>query len=271
MRQAQVAGAAVGAFTCYDLETAEGVLSAAEACDAPVVLLVSARSLAARSGQPLLLGLGSMVATSPIAACVQLDHLTALPDEQERWWPQAGALMIDGSSLPLPHNIALTRSAARLLAGSETEIEGEVGRLEGHEDRAQHEGVSTFTQPAEAAHFVSSTGACCVAVSVGNRHGPYPSPPALDWTLLAELVTAVNVPIALHGASGLNREDIGRAVGTGVRKVNFNADLRSAYLEALSLRLAEATRTLDLLALKQAASAAVHNVVLDKLSALGWQ
>ena len=264
------AGAALGAFTCYDLDTAEAVLAGAANRRSPVVLLVSAGSVGPPGGPALLAGLSEMAGASKVPACVQLDHLRALSSAQAEQWRRAGAFMVDGSALDFAANVDVTRAAVAAATAVGAEVEGELGRLKGDEDVASGDGPTTFTGPVQALDFVRSTGVCCLAVSVGNRHGPYPRSPDIQWSLLEELHRQVPVPLALHGASGLDESELGRAVSLGARKVNFNADLRSAYFGAIASGVGTFTPTLDLLALKKHVVGAVQEVVEEKLRRLGW-
>ena len=94
-----------------------------------------------------------------------------------------------------------------------------------------------LTDPAQAAAFVAATGVDCLAVAVGNVHGALlPAPRALDWARLAEIRAAVDVPLALHGGTGLTPAVMRRSLREGITKVNVNTGLRSAYLAATARR-----------------------------------
>jgi fructose/tagatose bisphosphate aldolase len=105
-------------------------------------------------------------------------------------------------------------------------------------------------------------------VSIGNVHGRYASPPSLYWARLGRICELVDVPLSLHGASGLPDEDVRRAVSLGISKVNVNAEIREGYLARLSEGLPEALNRLKLLDLEQAVVDAVAAVVREKLDLL---
>lgn len=270
LEEARARGRGLGAFTCYDLETASGVLRAALALDAPVTLLVSARSLSGAEGQALVAGLHRLVTSSGARACVELDHLEGPPGPEALDAFEPEAVMVDGSALDLGSNLTMTREAVARLAPFGGEVEGEVGRLEGDEDLALETAGGNLTDPVEAERYVRETGVVCLAVAVGNAHGPYRRPPVLAFDLLAELAARVPAPLALHGASGLSVDDLRRAVASGATKVNFNADLRAATLSALEEGAHEAREQLDLLGLKARVVASVEAVASSKLAMLGW-
>jgi tagatose 1,6-diphosphate aldolase GatY/KbaY len=249
LRNARETRSAVGAFTCYTLETAIGVIEAAEAQQAPVILLVSESSFAQPSGELLMSALRSVAERAPVPAAVQLDHVDNLEMIERAFAAGACAVMADGSRLPFDGNLAFTRAAVELADAVDGDVEAELGRIEGDEDIAALADTGALTDPAEAAGFVAGTGVACLAVSIGNVHGRYARPPVLDWPRLSSVRAAVAVPLSLHGASGLPDSDIHRAVAEGITKVNVNTELRSRIFEVLvedATRLQPDARLLEL-------------------------
>jgi tagatose 1,6-diphosphate aldolase GatY/KbaY len=260
--------AAAGAFTCYNLETASGVVRAAADLGVGVILLVSEQSFRAPGGDLLLSALRAVAERAPVPACVQLDHVADLELIEAAFELGAGAVMADGSRLPAEENAELVRRAVetgRRLGG---EVEAELGHVAGDEDVARAAAIGALTDPDEAASFVAATEAACLAVSIGNVHGIYRRPPALDWPRLVAIRERVSVPLSLHGASGLPNADLRRAVSHGIAKVNVSTELRERYLATLAERLEGArdgARVLELgLALTEAVAAAVD----EKLATL---
>lgn len=121
----------------------------------------------------------------------------------------------------------------------------------------------------EAEAFVAATRCDCLAVSVGNVHGRYAAPPRLDWERLDAIRESVDVPLSLHGASGLSDDDIRRAIALGVCKVNVNTELRQRYVQQLELGLPAARDGLRLLDLDAGVVDGVARVVVAKLDLLG--
>jgi tagatose 1,6-diphosphate aldolase GatY/KbaY len=259
-------GAAAGAFTCYDVTTAIGVVRAAEAESVPVILLVAEASFRAPSGRLLVPALLGVADAAAVPMCVQLDHVSddALIDAALE--AGIGAVMADGSRLPLAENAAFA-AAVRDRSGA-AGVEAELGHVEGGEDVAAATEAGALTDPDEAARFVAATGCDCLAVSIGNVHGRYASPPSLDWSRLERIRGLVDVPLSLHGASGLPAEGVRHAVSLGISKVNVNAEIREAYLGRLAERLPEALDGLKLLDLEQAVAEAVAAAVREKLELL---
>jgi tagatose 1,6-diphosphate aldolase GatY/KbaY len=264
LEERRAASAAVGAFTCYDVTTAVGVLRAAEVRRDPVILLVAEAAFRAEPGRLLMPALLAVADAARVPACVQLDHV----DDDALVYPalEAGvsAVMADGSKLPEEQNAAFV-AAVKRRAGNAA-VEAELGHTEGGEDVAAAVEAGALTDPEAAARFVAATGCDCLAVSIGNVHGRYAAPPRLDWDRLAEIRRLVDVPLSLHGASGLADEDVRRAITLGVCKVNVNTELRQRYFARLDSVLDRARDGLRLLELEAAVVEAVAEVVAEKLA-----
>jgi tagatose 1,6-diphosphate aldolase GatY/KbaY len=258
--------AAAGAFTCYDVTTAIGVVRAAEAQSVPAILLVAEGSFRADSGRLLVAALLAVADEAAVPICVELDHVSDDTLIDAAFAAGIGAVMADGSRLALEENIAFAAGVRRRAKGAGVEVE--LGRIEGDEDVAVATEAGAMTDPDQAAEFVAKTGCDCLAVSIGNVHGPYASIPSLDWARLERIAELVDVPLSLHGASGLPAEDLRRAVSHGISKVNVNAEIRERYLARLSERLPEALDGLKLLDLNETLVEAVAAVVREKLELL---
>ena len=269
LEEHRVAGTALGGFTCYDLETALGVLAAAHEADTAVLLLVSSAAFAQAGGEMLLAGLRAAAERSPAQACVQLDHVGDLEQIARAFEVGAGAVMADGSKLALEDNAALVGEAVRIARRHGGAVEAELGHISGDEDIARAAAAGQLTDPADVGPFLARTGAACLAVSIGNVHGTYSGTPELDWGRLAEIRAATEVPLSLHGASGLPDDAIRRAVSAGIAKVNVNTELREAYLEETARELPAVREGSNLLALHRRQSAASQALVARSLRLYG--
>lgn len=258
-------GSAVGAFTAYDLETAVAVLSAAEARNRPVILLVSRAALARDRGPALVGALRKCAARASVPVCLQLDHVSDLELMRRAAELGCGAVMADGSKLEFDRNVELVAAARKLVAASGAEVEGELGHLAGGEDVARAVTATGLTDPGQVGRFVEETGASCLAVSIGNVHGSYAAPPELDWSRLARIREETSAHLSLHGASGLDGDDISRAIDLGVTKVNVNLELRQAYILATEQALQGAANGYDMLELHDRQIAAVEAVAGAKI------
>jgi tagatose 1,6-diphosphate aldolase GatY/KbaY len=266
LEERRAARAAVGAFTCYDVTTAMGVVRAAEARGDPVLLLASEASFRSPSGRLLLPALLAVGAEARVPACVQLDHVDDGELIHAALEAGAGAVMADGSKLPADDNASFVASVRARAPNAG--VEAELGHVEGAEDVANPTEAGSLTDPDEAAWFVAATACDCLAVSIGNVHGRYARPPQLDWQRLGAIRERVDVPLSLHGASGLPDADVTRAIALGVCKVNVNTELRARYLAELEAGLPAAKQGLRLLDLEADIVDAVADTVGAKLSIL---
>jgi tagatose 1,6-diphosphate aldolase GatY/KbaY len=258
------AGAAVGAFTCYDVTTALGVVRAAEQRRDPVILLVAEASFRAESGRLLVPALLAVAHAARIPACVQLDHVDDPALIDAAFALGVGAVMADASTLPEDENAAFVAETRR--RAGDSAVEAELGHIEGGEDVARAVQAGALTDPEAAVRFVAASGCDCLAVSIGNVHGRYAVPPRLDWDRLAQIRALVHVPLSLHGASGLADDDVRKAIALGVCKVNVNAELRERYISRLDSDLESAREGLRLLELEAAVVDAIAEIVAAKLA-----
>jgi ketose-bisphosphate aldolase len=243
-------------------------MQAAERRDAPVMVLVSAAAFRSPFGPELVAAAVAAASRAPVPACVQLDHVSDLGAMRAALEHGCGAVMADGSRLPDAENAALVRAAAELAAEYGAGVEAELGRIEGDEEVARAARAGALTDPAQAAAFVAETGAACLAVSIGNVHGSYAAPPRLDWDRLDSIAAATDVPLSLHGASGVADDEVRRCVAAGIRKVNVNTELRQRYLAVLRDHVAEFHRGSRVLALSEAQTEFLSDVVAGKLEIL---
>ncbi len=177
--------------------------------------------------------------------------------------------MADGSHLSYPENVAFTAAMAALAHASGGAVEAELGRLSGTEDGLTVKDYEVLlTDPVQATDFVARTGIDALAVCIGNVHGRYQGEPALDFARLAAITDAVDVPLVLHGASGLPDAMVQRAIELGVCKFNVNTEVRDAYMNALREGLDRSARP-DLLDLLEHVTAAMQVVVSAKLRLFG--
>lgn len=251
--RAMLAADRVAAVTCYSPDMAEVVLEAAEDQERPVVLMVSEQAFELRSGPRLVAALVAMTRASRCQALVEVDHVHSLDTVARALAAGAHVVMADGSALDFEDNVRFTAEAVSLARRHDAGVEAELGQLPGNEEDALRGLASPpipATDPLEAEEFVSRTGVDCLAVAIGNLHGSYPAPPNLDWERLRSIANLVDVPLALHGASGLPQVDVVAALGLGIRKVNFNTEFRTAWFATVIRDLEErqtGARQLELL------------------------
>jgi len=238
-------GSAVPAFTCYDFTTALAVVSAAEEARLGVILLVAPKTASTPNGLRLIAALRGLADDASVPVSVQLDHASDLQVIRDSVAAGADAVLADGSSLSYEDNISLVREVRAALDAQgafDVVIEAELGGLAGDEDKAfgtedpaPDAGTSVvgLTDPSQVADFVDRTGAQLLAIAVGNVHGKYKGEPNIRWDVLQEVAARTDVPLVLHGASGIPADQLAKAPSMQVGKVNFNTELRTGILATL--------------------------------------
>ena len=225
---------AVGAFNISNLEIAKAVLDAASECKAPVILQTSESAIKYAGFQELSAIVKVLADKTPVPVALHLDHGTTYETIigciRNGWT----SVMIDGSHHPLEENIAVTSEIIKVARAVGVSVEAELGRLSGVEDNISvSEKDAFYTDPQEAVTFVKETDVDSLAISIGTAHGKYKGIPKLDLDRLQEIKKLVNIPIVLHGASGVPEDQIREATKLGVNKINIDTDIRVAFSDAL--------------------------------------
>ena len=266
---ARAGGYAVGAFNVYNLEGARAVVAAAEGARSPAILQLHPGAL--RDSGPGLLALClAAAAGASVPMAVHLDHSPTHEAMRAALAAGIGSIMADGAGRPYAENVAFTAGAVAIAREhGAAAVEGELGLLSGTEDGLTvAERDAKLTDPAEAAAFVAATGIDALAVCIGNVHGAYRGEPRLDFPRLRAVRAAVDLPLVLHGASGLPAAAIAESIALGVCKFNVNTEVRAAYVTALRDTLASGAKV-DLTDLLRAAVAAMQAVVAEKIALFG--
>lgn len=218
---------AVGAFNAANLESLQANVAAAEELKVPMILQFAQcheEWIPLKLIGPLMVDFAKK-ASVPI--CVHLDHGETLDYLQQALEIGFTGIMYDGSTLPYGENLANTQEAVRMAvdygAGVEAEL-GSMGRREsgaGDGSGAEDE-TKIYTDPEQARDFVGQTGIDALACSFGTTHGIYLKQPKLDFDVVRRVRELTgNVPVVMHGGSGVSSEDFHRAIEAGVRKINY--------------------------------------------------
>ena len=237
---AQRDGYAVPAFNVHNLETVQVVAETAAAMSSPVILAGTPGTFSYAGTDYLISICHEAARRYHIPLALHLDHHEDLRDIETKVRAGIRSVMIDASHFPLADNIKQVSEAVRLCHGFDASVEAELGRLGGQEDDlVVEEGDSYFTDPIVAKHFVEATRIDSLAVAIGSAHGLYQGEPKLDFTRLGQIRQQVDIPLVLHGASGIPEEMIYRAIGLGICKVNVATELKIAFADAVKAYFAE--------------------------------
>lgn len=209
-----------GAFSVGNLEMVRGAIRAAEELNTPIILQIAEVRL---PHSPLALMGPMMVQAAKEASvdvAVHLDHGLTMETVKKALELGFTSVMFDGSRKPFEENISCTREVVELARQYGATVEAELGLVGGSEDGKSDHGIRC-TDPEDAVVFCEKTGVDALAVAIGNAHGDYPVAPQLAFDVLEEIHRRVEIPLVLHGGSGITDEDFQRAISLGIRKVNI--------------------------------------------------
>ncbi|MBF4317070.1 ketose-bisphosphate aldolase, partial [Vibrio anguillarum] len=205
-----------------------------------------------------------------IPLVLHLDHHEDLQDIRTKVDHGIRSVMIDGSHHAFDQNIEIVRSVVQYCNRFDASVEAELGRLGGQEDDLIVDSANALmTDPASAAEFVRRTGIDSLAVAIGTAHGLYKAEPKLDFDRLDKIRSVVDIPLVLHGASGVPDEMVRRCIDLGVCKVNVATELKIAFSNAVKQHFAEHPDANDPRKYITPGKAAMKQVVMDKIHMCG--
>ena len=221
---------AVGAFDVVSLDFITGVIAAAEAQQAPVIISLAESHFEYFDFELLMAAVVRAAERTTVPVAIHLDHGESLESAVRAVNLGATGVMVDASSLPLDDNIARTRAVVDMARGCGIPIEGELGYVPGveGEDAERHPGDVVYTTVEEAQRYRDETGVDFLAVSIGTVHGRMQGEPQLDFERLADINQALGIPLVIHGGTGLSVEQFRRLIDNGVTKINYYTALADA-------------------------------------------
>ena len=209
-----------GAFSVGNMEMVKGAIRAAEELNTPIILQIAE----VRLGHSPLHLMGPMMVQAAkeakVDVAVHLDHGLTIETVKKALDLGFTSVMLDASTLPFEENIANTKKVVELAAQYGATVEAELGLVGGSEDGSCDHGIRC-TDPDDAKIFTEQTGIDALAVAIGNAHGNYPVAPTLAFGVLEQIYNKVEIPLVLHGGSGITDKDFQKAISLGIRKVNI--------------------------------------------------
>lgn len=243
MEAAQAGSFGQGAFNVIHLETAQALIQGAEDANSALILQISENCVKYHGGlKPIAVASMALAEQSSVPVALHLDHA-----EDEGLILQAldlgfGSVMYDGAKLAFADNVATTRRVATSAASVGAYVEAELGEIGGKEG-AHAPGVRT--DPHDAARFVESTGIDALAVAVGSSHAMLHRGASLDLELIRRLQQRLNIPLVLHGSSGVQDEVLVQGIQAGMRKINVSTHLNGFFTRAVRQWLVENPDAVD--------------------------
>lgn len=261
---------AIGAFNTNNMEITLAVVRAAEELNSPVIIAVTPSAIKYAGINMISQIVLTAIKSTEIPMALHLDHGTRIEDIVSCIETGFSSVMMDGSKYELDENIAITRQAAELAHQCGLSVEGELGRIFGAEDLINvSKREASMTDPGEAKKFVEESGIDTLAVSIGNAHGWYKEEPKLDFGRLKKISETVDIPLVLHGASGLNDEDIAEAIALGITKINIDTELREAFRNGVRDYIEQNSTQIDPRKILAPATENISLVVKKKIKLFG--
>lgn len=261
---------AVGAFNANNMEIVQAIVKAAELEKAPVIMQASQGAIK-YAGLEYITGIVRIAAENvDVPVALHLDHGTDF--EQIVKCVRSGftSVMYDGSQLPLEENIAMTNKVLEIARPIGVSVEAELGKIGGTEDDVHvDEKDALYTNPEEARHFVEKTGVESIAIAIGTAHGQYKGEPQLDFDRLVAIRQLVNIPIVLHGSSGVPDEAITKAISLGVCKINIDTNIREAFVGRMRQEMEKNPNEIDPRKLLGPAREATTEIIREKIRLFG--
>ncbi len=265
---------AVGAFDTMDHVITEAILGAAESKNKPVILMIPDFIFKQSHFERFTSYLVNRCEESSVSVCLHLDHGSSFEAVMLGIRYGCTSVMLDGSSLPFKENIALTKKVCEVAHACGISTEGEIGHVAGHEGNMLEGNVadeSAYTKVEQAVQFVEETGVDALAIAIGTVHGVYKGTPKLDFVRLADIRKAVDVPLVLHGGSGLPAEDFRKAIKCGINKINFFTGMSLGAANAVIKLVEERSKKLTIEDIVNSGMEAASQIVSEHIEIFGTQ
>lgn len=243
LKHAADSQSAVGAFNVIHLETAEGLVGAAEDAGLPVILQISENAVKYHGGlKPVAQASIALAEAANVPVAVHLDHAEDTVLITEALNLGLTSIMFDGSKLDWEENVAVTARVVAEAHALGVPVEAELGEV-GGKDGVHAPGVRT--DPLDAKKFVDATGVDSLAVAVGSSHAMTERTAKLDLDLISRIKSEVPVPLVLHGSSGVSDDEIVAAIEAGMSKINISTHLNKVFTGEIRKFLAENPTVVD--------------------------
>jgi len=234
LRHAEMDGYAIGAFNLTSEDMLIGILEASVKAKSPVILAIAEAHLPYMRWRSFMKMVIAEAEMAPVPVVVHLDHACRFETIYTAFQLGFSSVMYDGSVLSLEENIANTRHVVEIAHALGVSVEAELGHIGGTTDEVDDAAAAKphLTDPDFVDEFVEKTNVDALAVAFGTAHGFYTKEPRLDFDLLSEINRRTEIPLVLHGGTGLSDEAFCRAIGFGIRKINYGTDIFAVSSQA---------------------------------------
>ncbi|MCB6609248.1 class II fructose-bisphosphate aldolase [[Clostridium] symbiosum] len=226
---------AIPAFNVDTLEIAQAVLETIEEENAPSIIAVGQAAIKDGKLEALASIVTLLAGKMKTPVVLHLDHGQNFEQVIKALRAGYSSVMIDGSTLSLADNIAVTKQTVQAAHAVGASVEAELGAILGSEDNISHDDSKPFlVKVQDVVDFTSAVDVDALAVGIGNAHGLYKGRPNLDFDRLREVAEVCPAPLVLHGGSGIPADMIKTAIEIGIRKINVATEVRLSYVKGLN-------------------------------------
>lgn len=261
LNQLQMERGALLATNFYNYETLRGIVQAAGEMNQPVILQLTKSSIDYMGLSVAVNMARAALRESEVEGWIHLDHSDSYDLIYQCLESGFDSVMIDASEMPLTENISITKKVMELAAKYGANVEAELGYVA---KLGQSKEKTGFTDPEEARKFVQETGVHALAVAIGSAHGFYVQEPKLDLERLSQIHAITDVPLVLHGGSGIPKSSLQEAIKRGICKINLATEIKNIFMSTLKNCLLN-EEEIDLRKVFPPAISAVTHLVKEKL------
>ncbi len=261
---------AVGQFNINNLEWTKTILLTAQEQNSPVILGVSEGAAKYMGGftTVVMMVKGLMHDLNiTVDVAIHLDHGSSYEKCVAAIDAGFTSVMIDASHFPLQENIALTKKVVDYAHPKGVSVEAELGTVGGQEEHVS--GSIIYADKNECVELVKATGIDALAPALGSVHGPYHGEPVLGFKEMEEIKEALDMPLVLHGGTGIPDDKIKRAIACGTCKINVNTECQLAFNKILREVVANDAKVYDPRKILGPASVGIKEAVTEKMNVFG--
>lgn len=256
----------IAAFNVYGYEDSQAVVEAAEEIGRPVVLMANKDAVNHMGVEMIGKIMGHVGVSAKVPVAVHLDHATEFETIRKAVDCRYTSVMFDGSQLPFEENVKMTKNVVQMAHEKNVSVEAEIGAV-GYSD-SSIKFNARFTEPQEARKFAELTGVDALAVAIGTVHRMEMQKAEIQFERLREIAKQVDIPLVIHGSTGVTDQDLSKLVAFGARKINIGTALRMEFGQTLRRQFETEPKAFDRVKLFGPCMEAVKKKALEKMQLL---
>lgn len=257
---------AIPQFNINNLEWTKSILEAMNEAQKPVILGASESAINYMGGYKTVFSLVNALISDlkiKIPVCIHLDHGTSIDSCKKAIDAGFTSVMIDASKYPLEENIRITKEVVEYAKTRNVTVEAEVGHIGGTEDNITSSNLNARLE--DCIELVEKTGVDSLAPALGSVHGLYQGEPNLDFDTMQQLNEILEVPLVLHGGTGIPEKQIKKAIECGISKININTEIQVSWYNDVKRFIEENPHIYDPRKVINSGQAAIKKQVHEKI------